>query len=320
MLTIMDTIQKVGFVPVVALKNEKKAVPLAQALEKGGIPIIEVTYRTAQASDCIRRIRENCPDVIVGAGTVLTIEQVQEAVECGAMFIVAPGFDSRVVSYCLEHSIPIIPGVSNPSEIQQAVGMGLKVLKLFPAEPVGGLSAVNFMAAPFPGIKFLPAGGVLMSNLGEYLSNEHVFACAGGFVARANMIEAGDWDGITEVCEQAIDAALGFEFAHVGLNCGTQEAAHSCASFFMKNFNQTEKEGNSSIFIDKRMELMKKPFYGTNGHIGFYTNSVERAVYHLERRGCKIADDTIRKNDKGTMQSVYLQGEVNGFAVHVVRK
>lgn len=320
MIAIMETIYRVGFVPVVALKDIQKASGLARALERGGIPIIEVTYRTAQASDCIREIRKNCPNVIVGAGTVLTIEQVKDAVACGAMFIVSPGYDQKLVSYCLENDIPIIPGVSNPSEIQQAVRAGLEVLKLFPAEPIGGIAAVDFMAAPFPGIRFLPAGGVLMSNLGQYLSNEHVFACAGGFVARSNMIEAEDWDGITRLCQQAVQVSLGFEFAHVGLNCGTRERAHDYAAFFADNFNQNEKEGNSSIFIDGRIELMKKPFYGTCGHIGFYTNSVERALYQLERRGLKISEETIRRDAKGRMLSAYLEGEVNGFAVHVVRK
>lgn len=320
MLNTMEIINRVGFVPVVALKDAQKAVGLANALEKGGIPIIEVTYRTAQAPDCIRAIREKCPNVIVGAGTVITIDQVKSAVECGAMFVVAPGYDEEVVTYCLDNDIPIIPGVSNPSEIQHAVLRGFKVLKLFPVEPIGGIPAINFLAAPFPGIKFLPAGGVLMSNLGQYLANEHVFACGGGFVARANMIDNEDWDGVTQLCRQAIQQALGLEFAHVGLNCETPENARNCAGFFVDNLDQTSAEGNSSIFIDKRIELMKKPFHGTNGHIGFYTNSVERAIYQLEKRGCKVMEETIRMDGKGRMQSAYLQGEVNGFAIHVVRK
>jgi 2-dehydro-3-deoxyphosphogluconate aldolase/(4S)-4-hydroxy-2-oxoglutarate aldolase len=321
MTAMMDTIRNTGFVPVVALHDAKKAVKLARAMEQGGIPIIEVTYRTAEASDCIRAIHQECPDVIVGAGTVLTVGQVKEAVDCGAMFIVTPGYSDEVVAYCCENQIPVIPGVSNASEIQKGVVAGLKVLKLFPAEPLGGLAAVNFLAAPFPKVKFVPAGGVLMSNLAAYLSNDNIFACAGGFVARANMIEAEDWDGITELCRQAIDTALGFEFAHVGLNCETQENAQSCASFLKNCFGLSGKEGNSSIFVgDKRFELMKKPFHGKNGHIGIFTNSVERALFQLKRRGCKVLEDSIRHDAKGCMQSAYLEGELNGFAVHVVRK
>lgn len=316
----MESIYRIGFIPVVALNDVKKAIGLAGALKNGGIPIIEVTYRTQQASDCIRAIRQKYPNIIVGAGTILTVSQAEEALRCGAMFIVSPGFDKTIVNYCLEQKVPIIPGVSNPSEIQQAVGLGLKVLKFFPAEPLGGTTAVNFMAAPFPGVKFLPAGGIVMSNLGEYLANPNVFACAGGFVARANMIEGEDWEGITKLCRQAIQEVLGFEFAHVGLNCEDTEKAKECAVFFVNSFMQNSKEGNSSIFIDERIELMKQPFYGTNGHLGFYTKNVERAIYYLEQEGYMIQEETIRYDTKGVMQSVYLRGEINGFAVHIVRK
>ena len=320
MSSIMEKIHLVGFVPVVALNDAQKAAGLAGALERGGIPIIEVTYRTAQAPDCIREIKKNCPNVLVGAGTVISVEQVKSAVDCGAMFIVSPGYDEKIVAYCLEHDIPVVPGISNPSEIQRAVQAGLKVLKLFPSEPIGGVSAINFMAAPFPGVQFLPAGGVLMSNLGQYLANEHVFACAGGFVARAGMIDKEDWDTVTQTCRQAIQAGLGFEFAHLGVNCGTAESARDCADFLCANFDQTAREGNSSIFIDERIELMKKPFFGKNGHIGFYTNSVERAVYQLELRGNKVLTQSVRTDAKGRMLSAYLQSEVGGFAVHVVRR
>lgn len=321
MTAMMETIYGTGFVPVVALHDAKKAAGLAGALKKGGIPIIEVTYRTAEASACIRAIREVEPEVIVGAGTVLTVEQVQQAVACGAMFIVSPGYNDTVVRYCCEHGIPVIPGVSNATEIQEGVAAGLKVLKIFPAEPLGGLSAINFLAAPFPGVKFLPAGGILMSNLAEYLANDHIFACAGGFVARANMIDAEDWDGVTKLCEQAVQTALGFSFAHVGLNCDTAAYARSCADQLAAMFSLMGTEGNSSIFTaERRMELMKKPFYGQNGHLGFFTNSVERALFQLKRRGFEAIADSVRFDTKGRMQSAYLKETVNGFAIHVVRR
>lgn len=321
MRTVLDTIFYTGFVPVVALHDTKKAVGLARALKNGGIPIIEVTYRTAEASACIQAIRSECPGVTVGAGTVLTVEQAVQAVSCGAMFVVSPGYNEAVVEYCCENGVPIIPGVSNATEIQRGVAEGLKVLKLFPAEPLGGISAINFLAAPFPGIRFLPAGGILMSNLAEYLSNDNVCACAGGFVARAKMIEEEDWDGVTALCRQAVQTALGFEFAHVGLNCGTQENARACTQQLEALFCLASNEGSSSIFTaDKRIELMKKPFYGQCGHLGFYTNSVERALFHLEQNGFEVIEDSIRYNTKSLMQSAYLKESVNGFAIHLVRK
>lgn len=319
-MDIMEKIGNIGFVPVVALNDSGKAAGLAGALEAGGIPLIEVTYRTAQASDCIRAIRAERPNVLVGAGTVLSVAQAEAAVEAGGMFIVSPGYNEALVSWCLENSVPVIPGVSNPTEIQNAVTKGLKVLKLFPVEPIGGLPAVNFLAAPFPGIQFLPAGGILMSNLGDYLSNDRVFACAGGFVARANMIEARDWEGVTTLCKQAVRQILGLEFAHVGLNCETPENAWSCAEFFANSMDLAMREGSSSIFVDERLELMKKPFHGIHGHLGFAANSVERAIYHLGERGFRILEDTLCRDAKGRLQSVYLESQVNGFDIHLIRK
>lgn len=321
MIPIMDKVNQIGFVPVVALHDAKKAVGLAGALEAGGIPVIEVTYRTAEASDCIRAIHREYPHMLIGAGTILTVSQVQEAVDSGAMFIVSPGYDEAVVSYCLKNDIAVIPGISGATEIQRAVAAGLKVLKIFPAETLGGIPAINFLAAPFPGIRFLPAGGVVMDNLGQYLANEHVFACGGGFVARANLIEAEDWAGVTDLCNKAVQKILGFSFAHVGLNCNAPEKAYDCMNFFKEAFDQPSAEGNSSVFVGNRqIELMKKPFYGTNGHLGFYTNSVERAIYHLGRRGWGVMEESVRRDGKGRMQSAYLQEEINGFAVHVVKR
>lgn len=321
MTAMIEMIHNVGFVPVVALHDAAKAVGLANALTRGGIPVVEVTYRTPEASACIRAIRQNCPGVIVGAGTILSEDQVRQAIDSGAMFIVSPGYNDEVVSYCCRHDIPMIPGVSNATEIQKGVAEGLKILKLFPAEPLGGIAAINFLAAPFPGIQFLPAGGILMNNLAAYLSNDNVFACAGGFVARAGMIQAEDWDGITEMCRQAVETILGFEFAHVGVNCGTAENARTCAGRLEDLFGLQGREGNSSIFAANAfVEIMKKPFYGENGHLGFYTNSVERALFQLKRQGCKILDDSIRYDSKGHMQSAYLSESLNGFAVHIVRR
>lgn len=321
MTEIMDTIYNVGFIPVVALHDVNKAVGLAKALERGGIPVIEVTYRTDEASDCICAIREKCPGVLVGAGTVLSVAQVEQALNSGAMFIVSPGYDDEVVDYCCKRRIPVIPGVSNASEIQKGAAAGLKVLKLFPAEPLGGVAAIRFLAAPFPGIQFLPAGGIVMDNLAEYLSDDHVFACAGGLVARKSLIDGEEWDEISDLCRQVTSEALGFEFAHVGINCETPETAHACSGYLRELFDFVGEEGDSSIFsADKRIEIMKKPFYGTNGHIGIFTNSVKRAMYYLKKRGFDMLEESIRYDKKGNLKSAYLKDSLNGFMLHIVQR
>lgn len=319
-MTIIEKISQIGFIPAFALKDTSKAIGLARALENGGIPIIEIACHTAQDTDCIREIRRNYPDFIVGAGSILSIEQAKNAIDCGALYITSPGYDEIVVKHCLNKDIPIFPGVSNPSDIQLAVNVGLKVLRLFPVETIGGISTINLLAEAFPEVLFIPAGGVQMSNLSDYSANMHVIACAGSFVACQDMIGSENWEGITQLCQQVIRTILGFEFAHLGVNCNTAERALASASFFNKAFDQPSKEGANSIFVKGRIELMKKPFYGTYGHIGYFTNSIECAIYHLKQRGFDMQEDTIRVNNQGRMLSAYLDGETAGFAVHIVRR
>ena len=170
MMDIAEKFQKIGVVPVVVLEDAKDAVPLAKALVEGGLPCAEVTFRTEAAEESIRLMAEQFPDMLVGAGTVLTKEQVDAAAAAGARFIVSPGFDPEIVDYCLKKEIPVYPGCVSPSEVAQAVKRGLKVVKFFPAEPAGGLPMIKAMAAPYAGLKFMPTGGINAKNLEEYLS------------------------------------------------------------------------------------------------------------------------------------------------------
>lgn len=182
MMDIAEKFQKLGVVPVVVLEDTKDAVPLAKALVEGGLPCAEVTFRTEAAEESIRLMTEQFPEMLVGAGTVLTREQVDAAVAAGAKFIVSPGFDPEIVDYCLEKEIPVFPGCITPSEVAQAVKRGLKVVKFFPAEPAGGVSMIKAMAAPYVGIKFMPTGGINAKNLEDYLSFDKIICCGGSWL------------------------------------------------------------------------------------------------------------------------------------------
>ena len=171
---ITESFEKLGVVPVVVLEDAKDAVPLATALVKGGLPCAEVTFRTEAAEESIRLMMERFPKMLVGAGTVLTVEQVDAAVRAGAKFIVSPGFDAEIVDYCIKNEIPVFPGCITPSEVAQAVKRGLKVVKFFPAEPAGGISMIKAMAAPYVGLKFMPTGGINAKNLEDYLSSDKI--------------------------------------------------------------------------------------------------------------------------------------------------
>lgn len=201
---MIELIEKTGVVPVVVLEDAKDAEPLAKALCEGGLPCAEVTFRTAAAADCIRIMSEKYPEMLVGAGTVLTTEQVDRAVANGAKFIVSPGFDPEIVDYCLEKDIPVFPGVITPSEVAQAVKRGLKVVKFFPAEQFGGVATIKAMAAPYVGLKFMPTGGVNAKNLESYLSFNKIIACGGSWMVKGDLVKAGKFDEIKALTEEAV--------------------------------------------------------------------------------------------------------------------
>ena len=204
-MTVSETIQKMGVLPVVVLDDAKDAEPLAKALVEGGLPCAEVTFRTEAAEESIRIMTKEFPEMIVGAGTVLTIDQVDRAVTAGAKFIVSPGFDPEIVDYCLEKDIPVYPGCITPSEVAQAVKRGLKVIKFFPAEQFGGLSTIKALAAPYTGIKFMPTGGINAENVKAYLAYDRILACGGSWMVKGELVKNGEFDKIREMTAEAVN-------------------------------------------------------------------------------------------------------------------
>lgn len=201
---VIEKIQQTGIVPVVVLENTTDAAPLAQVLCEGGLPCAEVTFRTKAARDSIRIMEKEFPEMFVGAGTVLTTEQVDQAAEAGAKFIVSPGFDPEIVDYCLEKGIPVFPGCVTPSELAQAVKRGLKVVKFFPAESFGGVSTIKALAAPYTDIKFMPTGGINAENLSNYLKFDKVIACGGSWMVKGELVKAGKFEKIKELSAEAV--------------------------------------------------------------------------------------------------------------------
>lgn len=207
MENMINQIAELGVVPVVVLEDAENAEPLAKALCEGGLPCAEVTFRTAAAEESIRRMSEAYPEMLVGAGTVLTTEQVDRAAAAGAKFIVSPGFDPEIVDYCLEKQIPVFPGCVTPSEVAQAVKRGLKVVKFFPAAQFGGVSTIKALAAPYVGLKFMPTGGVSAANLKEFLECKSIVACGGSWMVKGDLVKAGEFDKIRELTSEAVALA-----------------------------------------------------------------------------------------------------------------
>lgn len=205
MIKVLEDIQKLGIVPVVVIDDVKDAEPLAKALCDGGLPCAEVTFRTEAAEESIRVMAEKFPEMLIGAGTVLTTDQVDRAVAAGAKFIVSPGLNPRIVKYCVEKNIPITPGCSSASDIEQALENGLEVVKFFPAEPAGGLTMIKALAAPYVGVKFMPTGGINQNNVKEYLKYNRILACGGSWMVKGDLIKAGDFAKITELTKEAVE-------------------------------------------------------------------------------------------------------------------
>ena len=241
------------------------------------------------------------------------------AVKEGAKFIVSPGFDTEIVNYCLEKEIPIFPGCVTPSEVAQAVKRGLKVVKFFPAEPAGGVAMIKAMAAPYNQLRFMPTGGIGTQNLKDYLGFDKIICCGGSWMVKKDLVAAGEFDKIRDLTKEAVQTMLGFELAHIGINCENEEQADQTASAFDGLFGFTKKSGNSSVFAGTAVECMKAPGLGAKGHIAVSTNSVARAKNYLEMMGYKFKEETAKfKGDKLT--AIYLEDEIGGFAVHLVQK
>lgn len=316
----IGTHKQTGILPVINIPNVSLATDVAAAIRNGGINSIEVTLRSADSLESIKTIKEAFPDMCVGAGTVLDCDTVDKALAVGADFIVCPGYDEKIVDYCISKNVEVVPGCTSASEIQHAVSKGLTTLKFFPAELSGGLEAIKLLSGPFPKVKFVPTGGINFKNLGTYLENEKILACGGSYMATADQIKNRDFDGITAACKKAVDISLGFTLAHVGINNQTADEAISGANTIGSIFNLPVKEGNSSVFSGTAVEFMKFNYYGTKGHIGFKTNSMQRALDYFKNNEIEIIEESIRYDDNGKLVSAYLKNEVNGFAVHVVRK
>jgi 2-dehydro-3-deoxyphosphogluconate aldolase/(4S)-4-hydroxy-2-oxoglutarate aldolase len=206
-VTVFDRLGDLGIVPVVEIATADRAVPLGRALVAAGLPCAEITFRTAAAADSIRALRDECPDLLVGAGTILATEQVDAAIAAGASFLVAPGFNPRVVGHARDRDVPMVPGVCTPSEIEQALESGIETLKFFPAEVAGGVAFLKAIGPVYRAARFVPTGGVGPSNLAGYLALPHVLACGGSWMAKRDLIAAGDFAAIERLSAEAVRLA-----------------------------------------------------------------------------------------------------------------
>jgi 2-dehydro-3-deoxyphosphogluconate aldolase/4-hydroxy-2-oxoglutarate aldolase len=310
---------RIGIVPVVALEDAADALPLGAALKKGGVSAIEVTFRTAAAADAIRLLTREMPELLVGAGTVITKEQADAAIEAGAKFIVSPGFQPELVSYVLSKGVPMCPGTATPGEMEQAMALGLSAVKFFPAEQNGGAPMLKALSAPYRDLLFMPTGGVKLENLRTYLALDQVFACGGTWLATKDDIKAKAFDQITARTREAVKTMLNFRIKHVGINSKDAREAKKTATLLCSIFDFDYNDTELSVFTGSAVEVMKFMGRGSLGHVAIGADNVDRAEYYLRQRGFSFDESTRRVDASGRTTFLYLKDEIGGFAFHLTK-
>ena len=318
MADILKKIHGIGIVPVIALENVEDAAPLAQALCNGGLPVAEVTYRTACAHDAMIEMKKACPQMLVGAGTVLTKEQVDSALDAGAEFIVSPGLNPEIVRYCQEKNVPILPGTANASDIEAALSLGLTAVKFFPAEPLGGIKMISALAAPYTQMKFMPTGGVSPKNMKDYLSNPKIIACGGTWMIDKKAMQEKNFAKIEELTRQAVREMLEIKIKHIGINVPTAEAK-ATAEMMARLFQGAVSETSKGYFGSPLIEVMNEGYHvGTHGHIAMGVSSTERAMAYFKAMGYEFDEESVTYDAHGDAKFAYFKGEFAGFGVHLV--
>ncbi len=320
MTELEQSLRDIGIFPVVTVRDAAHAAPLARVLCEEGIPAAEVTFRAPGAGEAIARMREAAPQMLVGAGTVLTRAHVDEARAAGACFAVSPGLDPDIVSYCQEVGLPILPGCATPSDLAMACRLGLHTVKFFPAAVMGGVAALRAMSAPYPLLHFVPTGGIGPDTVSDYLSFAPVLACGGSYIVRDADLARGDMDAIRATVASAVSRLFDFRLWHVGCNAaGPQEAAQATA-LLSAMFGQPVREAEKATFYGSWLEVMHRPGRGQHGHIGIETAHIERAVAYFRRRGFAFAEESAVRDAQGRLQLIYFRDEILGFAFHLTAR
>ena len=314
---VMKRLHGIGIIPAIVLDRVEDAAPLADALCKGGLPAAEVTFRTPAAHDAMIAMKKARPELLVGAGTVLSIEQVDSALDAGAEFIVAPGLNPEVVMYCQKKGVAVCPGISTASELEQALALDLHTVKFFPAEAAGGIKTIKALCGPYKNMTFLPTGGINEKNMLDYLSFNKIFAVGGTWMVKTGLIKNGQFNKVEEISREAVMKMLGMHVKHIGINC-TEADGKATADKFANLLQGTVRETSKGYFGSEMIEVMVKEHFGTKGHIAIGVNNVERALAYYRALGVAFDENSITYDDEGDAKFAYFKEEIGGFKIHLV--
>lgn len=317
---LLKTVTSYGIVPVVVIEDENNAEGLGKALVNGGIPVAEVTFRTTAAAKAIKIMSQKVPGIIVGAGTIHTPQQAEKAVESGAKFIVTPGFSKETVKWCIDNDIPVLPGVTSPSNIEEAMSLGLTTLKFFPSEAYGGIKTLKALSGPYSNIKFMPTGGINPNNIADYLKCSNIAACGGSWMVPKNLVEEQKFDEISDLCREAINSAFGFKLLHVGINNENKDEGYKNAKLLSTLFGLKINELEGAYFAGSIFEVLKSNFRGKNGHIAIETTCIERAYEYFKTIGVEFDEKSKGYDENNKLVVIYFKNDIAGFAIHLRRK
>ncbi len=319
MESIINKLYSIGIVPVVKIDDIDTAVPIAKALCDGGIPCIEVTFRTAHAKEAMAKIKQECPQMLIGAGTITSKEQVDEAISSGAEFMVSAGLNPNTVKYCNEKNIPIFPGCSNASDIEMAIELGLTNVKFFPAENSGGLKMIKALAAPYVNINFMPTGGISDNNITDYLAYDRIIACGASYLVPEEAVKNKDYAKITEICKSTIKTILGLKVVHIGVNTQNEDEANKTSAQLSDLLKAPIKNTPASNFVGE-IEIMKGMGRGTHGHMALATKNLARTIAYFSSIGCEFEEGSMQSNKEGRPMVIYFKEEIGGFRYHLLQQ
>lgn len=314
-----ERIQEIGILPVAVLTSPEQSKPFADALCSGGIPCIEVLARAEGAFERMQEMKAAHPEMVVGAGTVLTVAQAEAAINAGADFIVSPGFLPEMLAYCQKRGVDLVPGCTSASEIQVAYNAGLRVVKFFPTKSCGDLPAMKDLSGPFGGLTFLPTGGITFDNLDLYMKSPYIAAAGGSFVGTRDMLDKGEYAEIEARCRRARLASVGFELAHVGINHASREESQKTVKLLCALLGVAPVEHSKCTFAGTVFECNDFEGPGEKGHVGFRTRSIRRAMAWVKDQGFTVDEQYNKYDAKGNVSCFYVKEQIAGFAIHFVK-
>lgn len=315
---ILSEINKIGLLPVFPSCGNYDALALAEALDRASLPCGEMAF-SPEAEAGIKAIASKLPDFIIGVKGVKNTSDLKRTLECGAKFFTGFGAISELGRYCLENNIPFIPSCSTAGEMEAALAAGVKSVKFFPAEQLGGLAALKAFGEAYGEVKFL-LGGVGEEDFIRYADYKKVIAVYAPWLTPADALKEGDFAKIETLARESVSKMLGFFLKHVGINSADEKESNATADAFEKLFGFKKQDFGGAYFNDTFVEVMKKPFYGRNGHIAIGVNNVERALYRFRRDGVPFIEESSGYNPDGSLRVIYFRDEIGGFAVHIVEK